>query len=63
MAKKQKCPKCGKQTFGESGEVLECSSCGTVGWLGAGPTNIGQPGATCKVGDTRTMKLVATLNN
>jgi hypothetical protein len=61
VAKKQRCPKCGAQKFGDFEQVRQCSDCGAVGWLGGGPTNHDRPGATCKWCDTRTMKLVATI--
>ncbi len=50
MAKGQKCPNCGEQTFqkGERGGALACSSCGAQGWIGdAGPAPILGKGFKC----------------
>lgn len=34
MARGNFCPSCGEQTFHLKTSILECSSCGAVGWLG-----------------------------
>jgi hypothetical protein len=65
MARGQRCPKCGRLTFHEAGQVRKCSdkSCAAVGWLGAGPTKSSTRGRVCEACGTGTMKLVSTVDN
>lgn len=60
MAKSQKCPNCGRNTFKEKDLARECSQCGAVGWLGAGPTTSSNRGKKCQFCESGTLKKTAS---
>ena len=63
MAKGQKCPNCGNQTFHHGEGAMKCSSCGARGWL-TQPDSMGSGrGAQCKMCDSHKVKTVAELDN
>jgi hypothetical protein len=63
MARGQRCPKCGRLTFQEDGQIRKCSdkSCGVVGWLSDGPKKSSTRGRVCEVCGTGTMKSIGTV--
>jgi len=64
VARGQKCPKCGRLTFQQEGEVWLCSrpACQALGWPKRGPRKSSKRGRKCTACGVYTMKQVGTLN-